>query len=82
MPTTRPNKIDEEKGLYVVVIGGASKGGSGYSISPSGKVRKIPSNNPFEKIATLAEKITLTTDVKLKAQLERNMTEAVAVALK
>jgi hypothetical protein len=66
------------KEISVVVFGGATRGGSGFGITPSGKIIKIPDNNPLRDALALAEVIQSTSNATLKAQLERNIAETVA----
>lgn len=66
------------KEVSVVVFGGATKGGAGFGITPSGKIIKIPDNNPLRDVAALAEIAQSTGNAALRAQLERTVAETVA----
>jgi hypothetical protein len=66
------------KEIAVVVIGGASRGGSGWGITPSGKVIKIEDNNPIEVISELAPVAERVSDSGLRAQVEGVLEKAVA----
>jgi len=43
------------KELSVVVFGGATKGGTGIGITPSGKIIKISGKKPLRDVGALAE---------------------------
>ena len=66
------------KELSVVIFGGATKGGTGIGITPSGKIIKIPDNNPLRDVAALADIIATTSNATLKSLLERHIAETVA----
>jgi hypothetical protein len=66
------------KEIAVVVIGGASKGGTGWGITPSGQIIKIEDNNPIEVIAEVALLATRLTASDLKKQLEGVLGRAIA----
>ncbi len=66
------------KEVFVVIFGGATKGGSGWGITGSGKIIKIPDNNPLRDVAALAEVAATTSNKALKSQLERFIEEAIA----
>ena len=66
------------KEVLIVVLGGATKGGTGWGITASGKIIKIPDNNPLHDIAALANVVGATSNTKLKAQLEGIVAETVA----
>ena len=66
------------KEVSVVVFGGATKGGTGWGITPSGKIIKIPDNNPLREIAVLADIVATTSNATLKAVLEKHIAETVA----
>ena len=66
------------KEVSVVVFGGATKGGTGWGITPSGKIIKIPDNNPLREIVALADIIATTSSAPLKSVLEKHIAETVA----
>jgi hypothetical protein len=66
------------KEIAVVVIGGASKGGTGWGITPSGQIIKIEDNNPIEVIAEVALLAARLTASDLKKQLEGVLGRAIA----
>lgn len=67
-----------EKEVLVVIFGGATKGGSGWGITGSGKIIKIPDNNPLNEIAVLAEVVATTRNSKIKSQLENIISATLA----
>jgi hypothetical protein len=66
------------KEVFVVVFGGASRGGTGWGITGNGKIIKIPDNNPLRDIAALAEIAATTGNAALKAKVERLVAEGIA----
>jgi hypothetical protein len=53
--------VGREKMIAVVVMGGATRGGAGWGITASGKIIKIPPNNPLAgAVKALAEGINKT----------------------
>lgn len=70
-------KIDDI-GISVVVIGGATRGGSGWGITPSGKIIKIPDNNPIAIVSELALLATRVSDSELQSEMEVVLGKALA----
>lgn len=68
----------QDKEISVIVLGGATRGSTGWGITPSGKVVKIPDNNPVEVIAELALLATKVSDLGLRGEIEGVLGKAIA----
>lgn len=55
MPTLPP--IINKQAVFVLVIGGSASDGFGWGITPSGKLKKIPDNNPGLRKLTAAQAV-------------------------